>query len=217
MKPCSQVLAYGPNFHGKVLPLYALYGSVNNKLYFCSKLFPNEDHFYTIFIWNGYHWVKDSTKNHGDIRHFMASYMHHPSFIRKKCVSCLRLKHKAEEKIERKEKEYAKFFLATAPWDKKIPKPQCDKFSGCYSQSMVDGKGYNISLEEYYEELHNYSGLPAKDFELNKPFDGVGSNRKDGMKIDQTKIRPEKSSSQEKPKRAKRISITGQVTVIDLA
>lgn len=215
MKPCNQVLAYGPNFHGRVLPLYALYGNVNSKFYYCSKLFPNKDHFYTIFIYNGYRWEKTSTKEHKDIAHFMASYMRLSSFVRHQCIPSKRY-HKTTEQ----------FIKANAPKERKHPQPLCDNYSGCYSQSMVDGNGYNITSEEYNHELHNYSGIPV-EYKRNRPvigryqgfnkFDGVGLERRDGMKIDQTKIRPEKSSTREKPTKATRISITGEITVINLA
>lgn len=192
MKPCSQVLAYGPNFHGRVLPLYALYGNVNNKLYYCSKLTPNSDKYYTIFIWDDYHfvWQKTSTQFHEDIRRFMASYMRLSSFVRQRCVPSKRY-HKNTDLFLEKE----------SPVFKLHPQPQYGKKSGCYSQSRVDGNGYDIKSEEKYKPLCNYSGIPV-EYKGNKPvigrhqgfnrFEGVGSDRRDGLKIDPTKCRPGK-------------------------
>lgn len=196
MKPCSQVLAFGANFHGYRLPLYSLFGNVNGKLYVCTNLFPRKDKWYTIKIWDGYNWKIDSTQNHTDIRKYMKAYMSLDTFQRKKCIRCqcvMRERNKAE-------REEAKFLLHTLPFNKKHPEPQYR----CFSQSRVDGRGYDISWESNTDPLYNYYGLPV-EYRNNMPamegktmnnlghFDGVGSSRKDGLKVPQTKCRPGKT------------------------
>ena len=72
------------------------------------------------------------------------------------------------------------------------------------AQYMVDGRGYDISWEEKVFPLENYNGLPVYYRENSKPsmtskccntgydgaFEGIGSTRRDGMKVNQVKCRP---------------------------
>ena len=79
----------------------------------------------------------------------------------------------------------------------------------CYKQSMVDGKGYSIDWEENIQAMpeEGYNGLPVQYPNGKKaasftPFEGVTdtelATRRDGMKVNQTKIRPEKEKSSKK-------------------
>lgn len=96
--------------------------------------------------------------------------------------------------------------IAGSPRERLIPEPQ----SRCYRQSMVDGKGYNIDWEENvldknpdgtpYKGVEAQSGAQFNEFEgidyrLTKDavYDYADTKYRDGMKIDQTKIRPEKA------------------------
>lgn len=75
----------------------------------------------------------------------------------------------------------------------------------CYKQAMVDGKGYDISWEERVQPMpeEGYNGLPVEYPNGKKqvsfmPFEGITDtrefNRKNGMKVNQTKIRPQKTA-----------------------
>ncbi len=79
----------------------------------------------------------------------------------------------------------------------------------CYKQSMVDGKGYSIDWEAEIQAMpeEGYNGLPVQYPNGKKsasftPFEGVTDTekamRRDGMKVNQTKIRPEKEKSNKK-------------------
>lgn len=71
----------------------------------------------------------------------------------------------------------------------------------CYKQAMVDGKGYEISWEENVQPLNGYNGLPV-EYNKNTPkisftsFEGITDtpeyNRRNGLIVNQTKIRPQK-------------------------
>lgn len=103
--------------------------------------------------------------------------------------------------------------IAGAPRERLIPQPQ----SRCYRQSMVDGKGYDISWEENVLDKNPdgtpYKGVEAQrniqfnefegiDYRLTKDaiYDYDDTKYRDGMKVDQTKIRPEKSGKNNKIK-----------------
>lgn len=74
----------------------------------------------------------------------------------------------------------------------------------CYKQAMVDGKGYEISWEENVQPLDGYNGLPV-EYNNNTPkiaftaFEGITDTdafkRRDGMKVKQTSIRPQKQTT----------------------
>ena len=99
-----------------------------------------------------------------------------------------------------------KIINACGPQERKIPQPQ----SRCFKQCQVDGRGYNISWEENYYEPTNYpvrnnryTGNPVeyeKGHTLPKaaftPFEGFTDSdyarRRDGLKIDPTKCKPQK-------------------------
>ena len=101
-----------------------------------------------------------------------------------------------------------------APHERLIPTPECR----VYKQSMVDGKGYSIEWEAENHEPTNedgtpYNGVPAPtkvqfnefegiDFRLQKDIcnDYADTKYKDGMKVNQTKIRPEKTRKDQKIK-----------------
>ena len=79
----------------------------------------------------------------------------------------------------------------------------------CYKQSMVDGKGYSIDWEENIQPTpeEGYNGLPVQYPNGKKaasftPFEGVTdtelATRRDGMKVNQTKIRPETKKNTDK-------------------
>lgn len=79
----------------------------------------------------------------------------------------------------------------------------------CYKQSMVDGKGYSIDWEENIQSMseEGYNGLPVqypngKKVASFTPFEGVTdtelATRRDGMKVNQTKIRPETKKNTDK-------------------
>lgn len=79
----------------------------------------------------------------------------------------------------------------------------------CYKQSMVDGKGYSIDWEAEIQAMpeEGYNGLPVQYPNGKKAasftsFEGVTDTeqamRRDGMKVNQTKIRPEKEKNTKK-------------------
>lgn len=197
MKQCKQVKNFGTNFHGWVLPRYALFGTVNEKLYVCAnfKFGRTKDGtvvpYYRIRIWNGYRWEDSTTREHPDIRRAMSKFMHSDEFVKHAPVKC-----------ERRMKAMRDELMYGAPHEKRHPIPQYGHKSGCYSQSRVDGRGYDISWEESYTELTNYSGMPVEYISqsfLSKPkaaftpFDGLLDDvKKDGMKVKQIKCRPGK-------------------------
>lgn len=102
--------------------------------------------------------------------------------------------------------------VAGAPRERLIPEPECR----IYKQSMVDGKGYSLDWEYENHEAVNpdgtpYTGMPAEkkmqfnqfegiDYRLQKGIcdDYADTKYKDGMKVNQTKIRPEKSEKTKK-------------------
>lgn len=86
----------------------------------------------------------------------------------------------------------------------KHPEPQ----SRCFKQAQVDGKGYNIAWERNIQPMqdidgYHYNGCPVH-YESGKQlppaaftsFEGVTdterARRRDGMKVNQTKCRPQK-------------------------
>ena len=101
--------------------------------------------------------------------------------------------------------------VAGAPRERLIPEPQ----SRCYRQSMVDGKGYNIDWEENvldknpdgtpYKGVESQRGTQFNEFEgidyrldKNVISDYADTKYRDGMKVDQTKCRPNKKSNSKK-------------------
>lgn len=117
------------------------------------------------------------------------------------------------------------------PQRKQHPQPQFGQKSGCYSQSRVDGRGYDISWEEDIiidenTRLYGYNGCPVEFIgshvsmaanTTNTVFMPFGEPdpdvHKDHLKINQTKIRPEKTRKDGKI-RITRTSVNGTVTVI---
>lgn len=86
---------------------------------------------------------------------------------------------------------------------RKHPQPQ----SRCYKQAQVDGKNWDISWEERVQPMkdadgYNYNGCPVQynpNDTKQAPFtsfegftDTYEAHRRDGMKVNQTKCRPEK-------------------------
>lgn len=101
--------------------------------------------------------------------------------------------------------------VAGAPRERLVPEPSMR----CYRQSMVDGKGYNIDWERNVFDK-NPDGTPYKGVETQRgtqfnEFEGIDyrlsqnviddyadTKYKDGMKVNQTKIRPEKTEKSKK-------------------
>ena len=101
--------------------------------------------------------------------------------------------------------------IAGAPRERLVPEPSMR----CYRQSMVDGKGYSIDWERNVLDK-NPDGTPYKGVETQRgtqfnEFEGVDyrlsksvvddyadTKYRDGMKVNQTKIRPEKSEKTKK-------------------
>lgn len=196
MRVCNQILKLGVNFHGWTLPLYSLYGSVDGTLYVCTNLFPRKDHWYNIKVWNGYRFVDETTEHFPAIRKAIKSYMTSDTFVRTKCVKC-------EHKTRAKKRE---FHASKRDLNSIMPhakKPQTYVHgTDCYSQSCVDGKNYDLSMDErVYCEPFTVSGVPV-EYRGSKPvatfshFDGLLDDvQNDHMKIKQVKIRPEKDSA----------------------
>lgn len=102
--------------------------------------------------------------------------------------------------------------VAGAPRERLIPQPE----SRIYKQSMVDGKDYSLDWEyENHKAVNSdgtpYTGIPAEkkmqfnqfegiDYKLQKGVcdDYADTKYKDGMKVNQTKIRPEKNKDSKK-------------------
>lgn len=219
MRPCTQVLHIGPNFHGWTLPQYSLFGNVSGTLYVCTNVFGYtheglDKKFRTVKIkdfplsvWNGYRWVGDTTENHPDIRRFILAYMREKSFVREHCVKCEH--HMA--KHEREVQDNIRALSSCIPQFKKHPQPLYGQRSGCYSQSRVDGRGYDISWEENIVGMTDtygstYTGVPVQysDFKPVATFsafegytDTPEAKRRDGMKVKQIKCRPTKDDPKE--------------------
>ena len=106
--------------------------------------------------------------------------------------------------------------IAGAPRERLIPQPS----QRCYKQSDVDGKGYSINWESEYKAPVNADGItPYKGVESRRgtqfnEFEGVDyrlssnvvddyadTKYKDGMKVNQTKIRPDKKKDSDKTKK----------------
>lgn len=101
--------------------------------------------------------------------------------------------------------------VAGAPRERLVPEPSMR----CYRQSMVDGKGYNIDWERNVLDK-NPDGTPYKGVETQRDtqfneFEGIDyrlsqnviddyadTKYRDGMKVNQTKIRPEKTEKSKK-------------------
>lgn len=215
MKPCTQILHIGPNFHGWTFPQYSLFGNVSGTLYVCTNVFGythgNRKDF-PLNVWNGYRWVSDTTENHPDIRRFMVAYMREKSFVRKHCVKCEH--HMA--KHEREVQDNIRALSSCMPQFKKHPQPLYGQRSGCYSQSRVDGRGYDISWEENIVGMtddygNTYTGVPVQ-YSGFKPvatfaaFEGYTdtpeAKRRDGMKVKQIKCRPTKDDPKEVAEKA---------------
>lgn len=105
--------------------------------------------------------------------------------------------------------------VAGAPRERLIPEPSMR----CYKQSNVDGKGYSIDWESEYKAPVNADGItPYKGMESRRgtqfnEFEGIDyrlsrsvvddyadTKYRDGMKINQTKIRPDKSDNKNNKK-----------------
>ena len=213
MRPCTQILHIGPNFHGWTLPQYSLFGNVSGTLYVCTNVFgythglDKKFRDFPLSVWNGYRWVGDTTENHPDIRRFILAYMRETTFVRKHCVKCEH--HMA--KHERDVQENIRALSSCMPQFKKHPQPLYGAKSGCYSQSRVDGRGYDISWEENIVGMvdkygNTYTGVPVQ-YSGSKPvaafsaFEGYTdtpeAKRRDGMKIKQVKCRPTKDDPKE--------------------
>ena len=208
MRPCTQVLHIGPNFPGWTLPQYSLFGNVSGTLYVCTNVFgythdkkSRKD--FPLSVWNGYRWVRDTTENHPDIRRFILAYMREKSFVRKHCVKCEHHMRYVDEQVAE--------LRAMMPQFKKHPQPMYGQRSGCYSQSRVDGRGYDISWEENIVGMtddygNTYTGVPVQysDFKPVATFaafegytDTPEAKRRDGMKVKQIKCRPTKDDPKE--------------------
>lgn len=214
MRPCTQVLHIGPNFHGWTLPQYSLFGNINGTLYVCTNVFgythdkkSRKD--FPLSVWNGYRWVGDTTENYPSIRRFILAYMRdEKSFVREHCVKCEHHMRYVDEQVAE--------LRAMMPQFKKHPQPMYGHRSGCYSQSRVDGRGYDISWEENIVGMTDaygdtYTGVPVQYSEF-KPvatfaaFEGYTdtpeAKRRDGMKVKQIKCRPTKDDPKEVAEKA---------------
>ena len=87
---------------------------------------------------------------------------------------------------------------------RKHPTPQCR----CYKQAQVDGKNWCLDWEEEIQPMqdidgYHYNALPIQDNGIKQaPFssfegvtDTIEARRRNGMKVNQTKCRPEKKSA----------------------
>lgn len=209
MRPCTQVLHIGPCFHGWTLPQYALFGDVSRTFYVCTNVFgythtvnskPVKD--FPLKIWNGYRWVENTTENYPAIRRYILTYMKNDG-VKKHCVKCAHHMRYVDEQVSE--------LRAMMPQMKKHPQPMYGSRSGCYSQSRVDGQGYDISWEETYKPATDmfgdtYKGV-AVQFSGSKPVASFGTfegytdtpeaKRRDGMKVKQIKCRPTKDDPKE--------------------
>lgn len=103
--------------------------------------------------------------------------------------------------------------IAGAPRERLVPEPSMR----CYRQSMVDGKGYSINWERNVLDKNadgtEYKGMESRRGTQFNEFEGVDyrlsrnviddyadTKYRDGMKVNQTKIRPEKSDSKSNKK-----------------
>ena len=214
MRPCTQVLHIGPNFHGWTLPQYSLFGNINGTLYVCTNVFgythdKKSRKEFPLSVWNGYRWVGDTTENYPSIRRFILAYMRdEKSFVREHCVKCEHHMRYVDEQVAK--------LRAMMPQFKKHPQPMYGHRSGCYSQSRVDGRGYDISWEENIVGMTDaygdtYTGVPVQysDFKPVATFaafegytDTPEAKRRDGMKVKQVKCRPTKDDPKEVAEKA---------------
>lgn len=221
MRPCTQVLHIGPNFHGWTLPQYSLFGNINGTLYVCTNVFGYTHEGldkklrtvkikdFPLSVWNGYRWVGDTTENYPSIRRFILAYMRdEKSFVREHCVKCEHHMRYVDEQVAE--------LRAMMPQFKKHPQPLYGQRSGCYSQSRVDGRGYDISWEENIVGMtddygNTYTGVSVQ-YSDSKPvatfaaFEGYTdtpeAKRRDGMKVKQIKCRPTKDDPKEVAEKA---------------
>lgn len=207
MRPCTQVLAGGPKFHGYTLPLYALFGDVSGQFYICRDLFPRKDGYYNILLWNGFRYVDATTKECPEIRRWISRYMHSDSFIRKKCIA---QNHGAlRRKAMREEREMLR---EVCPHERK-PQVLQGRTYGSSTKPEYFSNGQKISVQwdeivRIDEPMRSY-GLPVEYGSrmpkatqngvllTTKSFDELREEEphKDHMKVKQTKIRPEKTQS----------------------
>lgn len=181
MKPCKQNLNFGACLFGRVLPLYCLFGNVSGITYY------SDSRGLHVYNTRRQAWQKARMDNprYNRIFGYMEAFCETPGYIDKPTIECIR---------------YNRDMTAVVPREKKHPEPMYGKTSGCYSQARVDGRGYNNDWEE--KNIPNRgNGLPV-EYNQNKPvatfksFEGYTdtpeAKRRDGLKVDQTKIRPEK-------------------------
>lgn len=204
---------------GFCIPVGAIFGrrKINNKTLFWVSLYPseislkNESRQFSLWVNSGNDWRKVSASFRG---------MYEP--IRSDMVKiCKKIngfpvvekwQRPVRPVITQADRDAHKLAMEFS-W-RKVPEPQ-QGYSRKNSdgtvrdwdaQYMVDGRGYDISWEEKVYPLENYNGLPVYYRENSKPsmtkkcsntgydgaFDGIGSTRRDGMKVKQIKCRPGK-------------------------
>lgn len=189
MKPCKQVKAFGTCIFGRVLPLYSLFGNVSGITYYYDT---KGLHVYNN---NTLHWflAKVPQKRYNEIFTYINAFCVSPEYINKPTVECRR---------------DGRAIASLVPREKKHPQPMYGKTSGCYSQARVDGRGYNLDWEEKVLPVHG-DGLPVyyekghtKPIAAFTSFEGYTdtpeAKRRDGLKVDPKKVRPEKAEQKKK-------------------
>lgn len=198
--------------YGRILvPYVDIYGSITNDYVFfvCDKPKMLKTHTLSIHIMKR-EWNNNATCAVKRITwHDIKVGVNHPIFIavRDKCLEIggypkVTTFVDPRKEANRKAAKTAEMYSQVAHSACKIRKAQ-EPQARCYKQSMVDGKGYSIDWEENIQSMpeEGYNGLPVQYPNGKKgasftPFEGVTdteiARRKDGMKVNQTKIRPEK-------------------------
>lgn len=210
-KLCSK---YGTKFEGFNVPVGALYG----RIFVPYKDILNTYNDYVFWVCTAPKGIKtgvlhvhimkrtwgrnDSCATRNIIWHEIQVGRNHPIYaeVKKACIELRAIPKiktcvNPQVKINRKYKDSHTLGL------RKAPCPQMN----CFKQAMVDGAGYDISWEENVQPMkdssgYNYNGVPV--FNINQanfsPFEGITDTdafkKRDGMKVNQTKCRPSKTT-----------------------
>lgn len=222
----------GENLFGFVIPAGAIFGAVNGRYYVCydfTEHLRKLDGFYNFLVYSPKRarFEINHSANNRRIHDLIEQYLKlHPN---KKGTVCpkpeLRTRTKnrafhARKKAEAEERrEWADFMHENAPRERK---PQTG-FTGAYSQSVIDGKGYNLDWEYNVQELPNIfrGGDPGTVVQsphlFRKPFEHgqetAGNNgrytvspdvysRRDGMKTSFKDYRPKNNRPKYTPGKA---------------
>ena len=219
MKDCSQTKDFTVFIFGDTLPKNILYGKVHGKVYTCdyftASFRTTRGHAYFIKVRDEKrgHWINTDTRSHADIFMAIEKYCHENEIHGERIEVCQNKTARKKEAFyaaKRAESKHGQIIACEMEEAGKPRELRGQNYAGC--TSVQRSKIGNVETEKVWEDLRNPKPIPAdywergyaQPFEMGQTTSGTINGaytrsgfevKRDGMKVDQTKIRPSKTQN----------------------